>query len=75
MRTRTHKIIEAGVRELRRHQVLLTRQQWLKEAERWENEGAIRRRRTCEANIKATIAMDIEEDSEDWIVRVVGDVV
>lgn len=53
------KTIEAGVRELRRHQVLLTREQWLKEAERCETEGAIR---TCEAIIKATIAMDIEEE-------------
>ncbi|KAI0754818.1 PRP1 splicing factor, N-terminal-domain-containing protein [Daedaleopsis nitida] len=53
------KTIEAGVRELRRHQVLLTREQWLKEAERCENEGAIR---TCEAIIKATIAMDVEEE-------------
>ncbi|EJF63314.1 hypothetical protein DICSQDRAFT_102468 [Dichomitus squalens LYAD-421 SS1] len=53
------KTIEAGVRELRRHQVLLTREQWLKEAERCENEGAIR---TCEAIIKATVAMDVEEE-------------
>ncbi len=53
------KTIEAGVRELRRHQVLLTREQWLKEAERCENEGALR---TCEAIIKATVAMDIEEE-------------
>ena len=53
------KTIEAGVRELRRHQVLLTREQWLKEAERCENEGAIR---TCEGIIKATIAMDVEEE-------------
>ncbi len=53
------KTIEAGVRELRRHEVLLTREQWLKEAERCENEGAIR---TCEAIIKATVAMDVEEE-------------
>lgn len=53
------KTIEAGVRELQRHQVLFAREQWLKEAERCENEGAIR---TCEAIIKATIAMDAEEE-------------
>ena len=53
------KTIEAGVRELQRHQVLFAREQWLKEAERCENEGAIR---TCEAIIKATIAMDVEEE-------------
>ena len=52
------KTIEAGVRELRRHQVLLTREQWLKEAERCESEGSPR---TCEAIIKATVGMDVEE--------------
>ncbi|KAF9222809.1 hypothetical protein BS17DRAFT_796304 [Gyrodon lividus] len=34
------KTIEAGARELRRHQVLLTRDQWLKEAERCETEAS-----------------------------------
>lgn len=63
------KTIEAGVRELRRHQVLLTREQWLKEAERCESEGSPR---TCEAIVKATVAMDIEE--EDRFDTWVGDV-
>ncbi|KAG6917425.1 hypothetical protein DXG01_002511 [Tephrocybe rancida] len=63
------KTIEAGVRELRRHQVLLTREQWLKEAERCESEGSPR---TCEAIVKATVAMDIEE--EDRLDTWVGDV-
>ncbi|KAG6852232.1 hypothetical protein C0991_001811, partial [Blastosporella zonata] len=63
------KTIEAGVRELRRHQVLLTREQWLKEAERCEAEGSPR---TCEAIVKATVAMDIEE--EDRLDTWVGDV-
>ena len=60
------KTIEAGVRELRRHQVLLTREQWLKEAERCETEGSPR---TCEAIIKATVAMEIEEEDrlETWV--------
>ncbi|KAJ7594180.1 PRP1 splicing factor, N-terminal-domain-containing protein [Mycena floridula] len=53
------KTIEAGVRELRRHQVLLTREQWLKEAEKCESDGSVR---TCEAIVKATIAMEIEEE-------------
>jgi pre-mRNA-processing factor 6 len=53
------KRIEAGVRGLRRHQVLLTREQWLKEAEKCEAEGSPR---TCEAIIKATIAMEVEEE-------------
>ncbi|KAF5378077.1 hypothetical protein D9615_007629 [Tricholomella constricta] len=63
------KTIEAGVRELRRHQVLLTREQWLKEAERCEMEGSPR---TCDAIVKATVAMDIEE--EDRLDTWVGDV-
>lgn len=60
------KTIEAAVRELRRHQVLLTREQWLKEAEKCETEGSPR---TCEAIVKATIAMDIEEEDrlDTWV--------
>jgi len=60
------KTIEVGVRELRRHQVLLTREQWLKEAERCESEGSPR---TCEAIIKATVAMEIEEEDrlDTWV--------
>ncbi|CCM03564.1 uncharacterized protein FIBRA_05700 [Fibroporia radiculosa] len=60
------KTIEAGVRQLRHHQVLLTREQWLKEAERCESEGSPR---TCEAIIKATVAMDIEEEDrlDTWM--------
>jgi pre-mRNA-processing factor 6 len=60
------KTIEAGVRELRKHQVLLTRDQWLKEAEKCESEGSTK---TCEAIIKATVGMDIEEEDklETWI--------
>ncbi|KIY47069.1 hypothetical protein FISHEDRAFT_46114 [Fistulina hepatica ATCC 64428] len=53
------KTIEAGVQQLRRNQVILTREQWLKEAEKCETEGCPR---TCEAIIKATVAMDIEEE-------------
>jgi pre-mRNA-processing factor 6 len=60
------KTIEAGVRELRRHQVLLTREQWLKEAERCESEGSPK---TCEAIIKATVAMEVEEEDrlDTWV--------
>ena len=53
------KTIEAGVKELRKHQVLLTRDQWLKEAEKCEAEDSPR---TCEAIVKATVAMEIEEE-------------
>ncbi|KAF9457237.1 PRP1 splicing factor, N-terminal-domain-containing protein [Collybia nuda] len=63
------KTIEAGVRELRRHQVLLTREQWLKEAERCESDGSPR---TCEAIVKATVSMEVEE--EDRLDTWVGDV-
>ncbi|KZT22173.1 hypothetical protein NEOLEDRAFT_1164255 [Neolentinus lepideus HHB14362 ss-1] len=58
--------IEHGVRALRKHQVLLTRDQWMKEAEKCEEEGSTR---TCEAIVKATVAMDIEEEDrlDTWL--------
>ncbi|EPQ56815.1 hypothetical protein GLOTRDRAFT_115025 [Gloeophyllum trabeum ATCC 11539] len=58
--------IEHGVKALRKHQVLLTREQWMKEAEKCEEEGSPR---TCEAIIKATVAMDVEEEDrlDTWI--------
>lgn len=60
------KVIERGVRNLRQHQVLLTREQWLKEAEQCEDDGSPR---TCEAIIKATVAMDVEEEDrlDTWM--------
>ncbi|PPQ92100.1 hypothetical protein CVT25_008294, partial [Psilocybe cyanescens] len=60
------KTIEGAVRDLRRHQVLLTREQWLKEAEKCELEGSPR---TCEAIVKATVAMDVEEEDrfDTWV--------
>lgn len=67
------KTIDAGVRELRRHQVLLTREQWLKEAERCEAEGSPR---TCEAIVKATLALgldDSEGEEEDRLDTWIGD--
>ncbi len=60
-----NKTIEVGVREPRRHQVLLTQEQWLKDAERCESEGSPR---TCDVIIKATVAMEIEEDRLDTCV-------
>ncbi|KIJ93573.1 hypothetical protein K443DRAFT_684462 [Laccaria amethystina LaAM-08-1] len=58
--------IQLAVRELRKYQVLLTREQWLKEAERCETEGSPR---TCEAIVKATIAMELEEEDrlDTWV--------
>lgn len=60
------KTIETAVRALRKHHVLLTREQWLKEAEKCETDGALR---TCEAIIKATIAMEVEDEDrmDTWI--------
>lgn len=60
------KTIELGVRELRKHHVMLTRDQWLGEAERCEGEGSPR---TCEAIVKATVAMDLEEEDREsaWV--------
>ncbi|KAF8958681.1 PRP1 splicing factor, N-terminal-domain-containing protein [Flammula alnicola] len=60
------KTIEAATRNLRSHRVLLTRDQWLKEAEKCETEGSPR---TCEAIVKATIAMELEEEDrlDTWV--------
>ncbi|EAU86347.2 pre-mRNA splicing factor prp1 [Coprinopsis cinerea okayama7 len=56
------KTIELAVRELRKHQVLLTREQWLKEAEKCEEDGSLR---TCEAIVKATVGMVGEDEDDD----------
>ncbi|VDC01354.1 unnamed protein product [Peniophora sp. CBMAI 1063] len=60
------KTIGAAVSELRKHRVLLTREQWLKEAEKAEGEGSPR---TSEAIVKATVAMDVEEEDrlDTWV--------
>lgn len=60
------KTIETGVAQLKKHQVLLTREQWLKEAEKCESDGSPR---TCEAIVKATVAMEIEEEDrlDTWV--------
>jgi pre-mRNA-processing factor 6 len=65
---RVDKTLSTAVRALRAHGVLLTREQWLKEAERCEGEGAPR---TCEAIVSATVAMDVEE--EDRLATWLGD--
>ncbi|KAF9488949.1 hypothetical protein BDN71DRAFT_1456719 [Pleurotus eryngii] len=56
------KTVEAGVRGLRKHQVLLTREQWLKEAEKCESDGSPR---TYEAIVKACIGMGLEDSEGD----------
>lgn len=54
--------IATGVTELKRHQVVLTRDQWISEAEKCETEGSPR---TCEAIIKATVGMEVEEEDRE----------
>ena len=62
------KTLTTAVRTLCAHGVLLTRERWVKEAERCEAEGAPRR---CEAIVSATVAMDVEE--EDHFATWLGD--
>lgn len=65
------KTIELAVKELRKHQVLLTREQWLKEAEKCEAEGSLS---TCEAIVKATVAMELEDNEDDRLDTWLSDV-
>jgi pre-mRNA-processing factor 6 len=60
------RTIEQALKGLRKHQVSLTREQWLKEAERCEMEGSPR---TCEAIVKKTIALEIEDEDrlDTWV--------
>lgn len=60
------KTMEAGVGKLERLQVVLTRDQWLAEAEKCETEGSLR---TCEAIVKATVGMEVEEEDREstWV--------
>ncbi|KZV84508.1 hypothetical protein EXIGLDRAFT_624143 [Exidia glandulosa HHB12029] len=65
------RTMESCVKELRRLQVLLTREQWLKEAERCETDGSPR---TCEAIVKATIALELDDEDrfDVWLADVEG---
>jgi pre-mRNA-processing factor 6 len=65
---RVDKTLATAVWTLRAHGVLLTCEQWLKEAESCEAEGAPR---TCEAIVSATVAIDVEE--EDHFATWLGD--
>ncbi len=65
---RIDKTLATAMWTLHAHGVLLTREQWLKEAERCEAEGALR---TCEAIVSATVAIDMEE--EDRFATWLGD--
>lgn len=59
-------IIEKAVEVLRKNQVVLSRDQWLGEAEKCESEGSPR---TSEAIVKATVDMDVDEEDREstWV--------
>ena len=61
---RVDKTLATAVRTLRAHCVFLTREQWLKEAERCEGEGAPR---TCEAIISASMDVEEEDHFPTWL--------
>ncbi|KAG8743588.1 hypothetical protein FRC10_011735 [Ceratobasidium sp. 414] len=55
-----------AVPQLRKHGAVLTRDQWLAEAEKCEAEGSPR---TAEAIVKASVAMEVEEEDryDTWV--------
>lgn len=59
-------IIEKAVEVLRKNQVILSRDQWLAEAEKCEGDGSPR---TSEAIVKATVDMDVDEEDREttWV--------
>lgn len=59
-------LIEKAVDVLRKNQVVLTRDQWLSEAEKCEAEGSPR---TSEAIVKATVDLDVDEEDREstWV--------
>ncbi|KAJ9097804.1 hypothetical protein QFC19_006672 [Naganishia cerealis] len=60
------KLIANAVANLAKHQVIMTREQWIKEAERCETEGSPI---TAQAILKATLHLDIEEEDrmDTWL--------
>lgn len=59
-------LIAKAVVDLARHQVIMSREQWIKEAERCESEKSPR---TAQAILKATLHLDIEEEDrlDTWL--------
>ncbi len=53
------KLMDGAVASLKRNQVILSREQWLQEAERCESEGSPL---TAQAIVKATIHLEVEEE-------------
>lgn len=60
------KLIDMAVKNLAKHQVVMSREQWLKEAERCEQEQSPI---TAQAIIKATLHLDVEEEDRQatWL--------
>ncbi|KAL0250714.1 hypothetical protein I308_102897 [Cryptococcus tetragattii IND107] len=61
-----NKLMAGAVNSLRKNQVILSREQWLQEAEKCEQDGSPL---TAQAIVKATIAQDVEEEDRRsvWI--------
>lgn len=57
--TAVDKLIAAAVRDLTKKQVVLSREQWIQEAERCEKEGSPI---TAQAILKATLHLEVEEE-------------
>ncbi|RSH79749.1 uncharacterized protein EHS24_009405 [Apiotrichum porosum] len=57
--TQVDRLIKTAVNSLTKHQAVLSREQWLQEAEKVEAEGSPL---TAQAIVKATIHLDIEEE-------------
>jgi pre-mRNA-processing factor 6 len=59
-------IISQGVERLKKNGVELPRDDWIREAERCEENGSVA---TCQAIIKATVAQDVDEEArlDTWM--------
>ncbi|WVN88097.1 uncharacterized protein L203_103297 [Cryptococcus depauperatus CBS 7841] len=59
-----NKLMASAVNSLRKNQVILSREQWLQEAEKCEQDGSPI---TAQAIVKATIRQDIEEEDQQLV--------
>jgi pre-mRNA-processing factor 6 len=58
------KLLSGAVASLRKNQVILSREQWLQEAEKCEEDGSPL---TAQAIVKATIHLDVEEEDRKTV--------
>jgi len=58
------KLIALAVKSLTKHNVIMTREQWMKEAEKCETEGSPA---TAQAILKATLHLDVEEEDRQAV--------